>query len=122
MIREFFSLAVVIFFASSANAVVLLNDIFDYTNGPLVTVSGGKWSHYSGTTTGQLQVIAGRIALNGSDTEDVQSLLSGQPYDPAGTTNRFYAGFTMRFSALPGASGTYFALFKDSSSTGFRAR
>jgi endonuclease/exonuclease/phosphatase family metal-dependent hydrolase len=122
VIKKTFGLVVVILFASSASAVVLLNDPFDYTNGPLVTVSGGKWTHYSGATTGQVQVIGGRIALNGSDTEDVNSLLAGQPYDSAGTTNRFYAGFTVRFTALPGASGTYFAIFKDSSATGFRAR
>src|SRR4029077_13023971 len=46
---------------------------------------------------------------------------SGQPYDPDGATNRFYAGFTVRFTSLPSPGGTYFAMFKDSSS-GFRAR
>jgi endonuclease/exonuclease/phosphatase family metal-dependent hydrolase len=119
--KTFLNLVVLTLFASAASAVVLLNDTFDYSNGSLVTVSGGKWVHYSGSTTGQVQVTGGRVALNGSDTEDVQSLLSGQPYDSAGTTNRFYAGFTVRFTAMPSASGTYFAMFKDSS-TGFRAR
>ena len=30
-----------------AQGAVLLNDSFDYPNGPLVTVSGGRWVHYS---------------------------------------------------------------------------
>jgi endonuclease/exonuclease/phosphatase family metal-dependent hydrolase len=115
-------IVLILLFAASlvpARAVVLLNESFDYTNGPLITVSGGLWTHTSGTTSGELDVAAGVANLTGGEGEDVSAPLAGQPYPAGGTTNVFYAGFTVRFSGLPNNGGTYFAHFDGS---GFRAR
>ncbi|MBI3849523.1 MAG: immunoglobulin domain-containing protein [Verrucomicrobia bacterium] len=108
-----------------AHSTILLNDSFSYTNGPLVTVSGGKWIHHSpsGSATGEVAVASEQIILNRSNAEDVSALLAGQPYSSAGTTNIFYASFTVRFTTLPSAGGNYFAHFKDAgASSGFGAR
>ena len=84
-------------------------------------VSSGVWAHHSGSVTGQVAVASGRVLLNEDNTEDVNSLLAGQPYPSTGATNVFYASFTVKFTSLPSGGGTYFAHFKNSSTT-FRAR
>jgi endonuclease/exonuclease/phosphatase family metal-dependent hydrolase len=101
-------------------STVLLNESFDYPDGSLVELSDGKWATHSGTT-GEVNVESVRVNLDQNESEDVNALLGGQPYPAAGATNIFYAGFILRFTSLPGASGTYFAHFKDSS-TGFRGK
>jgi endonuclease/exonuclease/phosphatase family metal-dependent hydrolase len=98
----------------------LLNDTFSYPDGPLVTVSGGGWAHHSGSA-GEVMVSSGRVFLSEANTEDVNASLTGQPYPASGTTNVFYASFTVKFTSLPSSGGTYFAHFKNSSTT-FRAR
>ena len=91
-------------------AAILLNESFDYTNGALVVVSGGKWIHTSGTVTGEVKVVAGAlVSLSSTNTEDVVAQLAGQPYPAGGGTNVFYASFTLRLSALPTSGGAYFA-------------
>src|SRR5581483_9776418 len=64
---------------------------------------------------------SGRVNINRNETEDVSAFLSGQPYDPDGTTNRFYASFVVNFSQLPTAGGAYFAHFMETNGS-FRAR
>ncbi len=106
--------------ATLSGAALLLNDTFSYSDGPLVTVSGGVWAHHSGSA-GEVMVSSGRVFLSEANTEDVNASLAGQPYPASGTTNVFYASFTVKFTSLPSSGGTYFAHFKNSSTT-FRAR
>ena len=115
--------SIVAFLLSTAwsGATLLLNDSFSYADGPLITVSGGTWVHHSGSVNGEVTVASGRVLLSEANTEDVNASLAGQPYAPSGTTNVFYASFTVKFTSLPSSGGTYFAHFKNSSST-FRAR
>src|SRR5208283_3421902 len=104
-----------------AQAVLLLSDSFSYPDGPLVTVSSNVWVHHSGSVTGEVAVVSGLVLLNEANTEDVNALLAGQPYPSSGSTNVFYASFTVKFTSLPSGGGAYFAHFKNSSTT-FRAR
>ncbi|MFZ0826152.1 MAG: endonuclease/exonuclease/phosphatase family protein [Verrucomicrobiia bacterium] len=115
------ALAAFLVSAPLADAALLLDEAFNYPDGPLVTVSGGVWAHHSGSVTGEVVVASGRVLLNEANTEDVNASLAGQPYPASGTTNVFYASFTVKFTALPASGGAYFAHFKDAS-TGFRAR
>jgi len=116
-----FCIAAFLLSAMLAQAVLLLSDSFSYPDGPLVTVSSNVWVHHSGSVTGEVAVVSGLVLLNEANTEDVNALLAGQPYPSSGSTNVFYASFTVKFTVLPGGGGAYFAHFKNSSS-GFRAR
>jgi hypothetical protein len=102
---------------ATASTAVLLQESFSYPNGSLVAVGGASWQTL-GATTGQIAVVDSRVTMNQASSEDVQTFLSPPP-----STDAIYAGFTMNFSALPPAGGSYFALFKGGgSTTDFRAR
>jgi hypothetical protein len=103
--------------AGGANAAVLLSDSFSYADGSLTAVSSGKWANHSGTA-GQVDVASGKVNLTEAESEDVNAQLSGGPF----TTGLLYAGLDFNFSALPSGTGTYFAHFKDATTSGFRAR
>ena len=101
-------------------AGAMLDEPFGYADGPLAAVSGDLWQTHSGTAD-QLQVVSGEAALDQNQTEDLNTLLPGQPYlASAGVV--LYAGFTVRFTQLPSSSGAYFAHLKGSGSTTFRAK
>ena len=107
--------------ASLTRADVILSESFSYTDGSLVSVSGGTWVHHSpsGSSTGEVQVVSGRAFLSQTNGEDVNAQLSGAPYF---ATNDivFYASFIVNFRSLPtGNNGSYFGHFKDNG-TGFR--
>jgi len=104
--------------APLTRGVVIFSDSFNYVDGPLVSVSGGTWVHHSGTTTGEVKVVSGRVFLTQTNGEDVSAQLQGQPYPP--TTNiLLYASFIVNFRSLPSSSGGYFAHFKAANATTF---
>jgi hypothetical protein len=103
----------------SAHGAVVLSESFAYPDGVLQTVSSGKWTGHSGATN-QVNVAQGTLNLTGAKTQDVNALLSGQPYAPTGATV-LYAAFDLRMTALPSRTGAYFAHFKDEAD-GFRGR
>jgi endonuclease/exonuclease/phosphatase family metal-dependent hydrolase len=95
---------------SRATAGILLNEPFSYADGPLTNVSAGTWTTHS-TSSYAMDVANEAAVLVAGSGDDVNRQLTGQPYPAAGTTNVFYAAFTVRFSALPTAGGAYFAHF-----------
>jgi endonuclease/exonuclease/phosphatase family metal-dependent hydrolase len=108
-----------LFSASLAGAALLLGDSFDYSDGPLVTAVGSPWTTYSGTS-GQVEVVSGRMYLSKANSEDVEATLAGQPY-ASSSDAILYASFTINYTNLPSSSGSYFAEFKNGG-TGYRAR
>jgi len=99
---------------------VVFNDHFDYPDGSVTSGSYGLWRNHSGPA-GEMIVSSGELRVSRTFDEDANALLIGQPY----VTNSgavLYSRFKVRFTALPTANGNYFAMFKDASSTGFRAR
>ena len=119
-----------------ARAGIILQDNFDsYSTGDLVAVSGGLWSTHSGTTP--MLVVAdasvsapNALQINRLQSQDDNATLTNAPYFSAGTnalgtpvTNLYYK-LTLRMSStdLPTSGGTYFAHFKDTGTSNFRAR
>ena len=114
--------AALVWSSAPARAELLLSEPFDYPAGPLVTVSGGSWTHHSGTVTGEVQVVNGAAVLSQAFSEDVNRVLTGAPHSSATQPEPLYAAFRLRMTALPtGSAGGYFAHFKDAGTT-FRAR
>ena len=105
-----------------AHGSVVFSDDFSYPDGPLVTVSDGRWKTHSGTV-GQVEVVSGQISLSQKKSEDVNAPFPDGPIGPIQAL-AMYAGFKVNFSTLPtGANGTYFAHFKDTTATtGLRCR
>ncbi len=102
----------------TAHAAVILNEPFNYLDGPLTTVSGGIWANHNGTA-GQLDVASGKANVSQLESEDVNAFLSGRPY----ASGNLYASFIVNFSALPLTGvGTYFAHFKDDGTANLKAR
>jgi hypothetical protein len=103
--------------ASLAQATLILNEPFDYSDGSLTTVSGGAWTNHSGTA-GQVDVASGKVNLSQTESEDVSTGLPGGPY----STGNLYASFKINLSTLPGGNGTYFFHYRDTGTMNFRAR
>ncbi len=105
----------------SARAALLLSDNFNsYPDGSLVGAPGSPWVHHSGATTGQVDVVSGKMNLTRAETEDVNATLNGGPYT-TGSGVTLYASFIVNFSALPSVTGNFFAHLKDNTN-GFRDR
>jgi hypothetical protein len=101
----------------AANATVLLNEPFAYSDGALTAVSSGAWFAHSGVGSGAVQVTGGKAVLVTANAEDVSRAISS----PAvGYTGTLYGSFKVNFSVLPTAS-TYFAHFSQNASA-FRCK
>lgn len=88
---------------------VVFSDSFTYPDGNLVGAGGSPWNAHSGAGNGPVPVVSGQIEVSRSRNEDVSRTLPGEPYSPGGAVAALYAGFTVRFSALPSTNGSYFA-------------
>jgi hypothetical protein len=97
----------------------ILSDTFSYSDGILQTVSADKWVGHSGATN-QVDVSSGALNLTGTEGQDVNASLDGQPHSAAGG-DRLYSSFKIKFTLPPSNNGSYFAHFKDSGG-GFRGR
>ena len=82
------TLCISVLLFGTVNAAVILNEAFNYIDGPLTTTSGGIWVNHSGTAL-QLDVASGKAKLTQSETEDVSAFLSGRPY----SSGNLYASF-----------------------------
>ncbi len=101
---------------TEARADVFFSEGFDYANGSLTTVST-DWNRHSGTT-GQIQVLDGKITLKDTQSEDVNRSIGTTL-----TTGTVFSGFDFSVSASnPGGSDfEYFAHFGNGTSD-FTAR
>jgi hypothetical protein len=96
---------------------IVFADAFNYADGSLLTNSGFLYTTFSGTT-GDMQVVSGKLLLTESRTEDAGAALTNGPYATSSGVV-LYAGLTVNFSTIP--DSTYFAFFKDNSTT-FRGK
>lgn len=111
-----FALCVALLFPSIiAQSTLVLTENFTYADGPIVGATGSPWNSHSGGTAGNEAVISsGKLLLTSSRTEDIDAPISGQPYTTAGGAVLYYS-FIVKFTALPSASGDYFAHFNSGS-------
>ena len=114
------TLVALVYLGSDTRAASIFSDDFNYPDGSLVGAAGSPWTHFSGTTTGEVNIAAGLLNITRAETEDVTVSLGGGPFTTnSGTT--LYTSFTVSFSALPSAAGNYFAHFRDTTNS-FRDR
>jgi hypothetical protein len=106
--------------AVSGHAQLLLLESFDYGEAALTEVSNGQWITHSGTA-GQIHSSGNEVFLTQARTEDVHALLEDHPFAPD-IEQTLYAAFTLRFTALPSAAGTYFTHFRAGNNQNFRGR
>jgi len=113
-------------------AQVLLNENFNYSDGSILSVSGGAWTiHSPASSTIPLNIVGGRAFIDQNDStgsrDDANRTLS-QSFNPAtDNSSKLYASFTVNFAALPYSEGTatagsYFAHFKSTAANEFYAR
>lgn len=99
-----------------SKGALLVSDDFSYSDGDLPTQSGGVWSNISGSVgAGDVQVVSGQAEVSGARSGDDQRLLGGGAH----SNDVLFAGFDITFTALPSAATTYFANFKNDSTTFF---
>ncbi len=125
------AVAVAIFAATQAQAIVLTNDNFNsYSDGDLAInpgggVSGGIWSNFNGSTAMNVQGFA--VFVTGTASKDDQLRFDSNPPSTGPHTNDvLFACFNVTAVALATSTanggGAYFAMFKDDSTFNFVAR
>lgn len=102
--------------AAGARGALVLDETFTYADGALTNVSGGIWANHSGTTP--IQVVGEKAVISQANNGDNFAQLTGAPY----SSGNLYASFVVNFSTVPTSGGTYFAHFKDATTSGFRCR
>lgn len=90
------------FTAAPDNGILLAED-FSYPDGSLITNSAFLWNAHSGTT-GQTEVVNGKLPISFSRTEDVNRWFTNAPV--ASTSGQLiFTRFVVNFTNLPTASG-----------------
>ena len=97
--------SVVISIIDNDDPAILLDDPFEYANGPTVGAPGSPWQNHSGGE-GEANLLDGYLELtsSGSESEDINAQLLGAPY-PQDEPAILYAGFDVIVDALPSAGG-----------------
>ncbi|HVU08627.1 MAG TPA: hypothetical protein VHG89_08815 [Verrucomicrobiae bacterium] len=92
----------------SSQAAFVFSDSFDYPDGDVVANSGGVWIQNTGTA-GTCLVTNKQLQIASSLSEDIVHQLP--TFATNGTVSALYASFSVKFTQLPTAAGTYFAHF-----------
>jgi hypothetical protein len=102
--------------ADTLRAQLIAADSFTYPDGALITATGSPWvNNYP--PAGQADVLARALHLTQAETESVRLNF------PASISGgRLYAGFKVKFSALPQNAGNFFAFFRVTNLDNLRAR
>lgn len=99
----------VVALAASAQASLIVDEQFTYSDGPVTTVSAGVWNRYSGTADPSDAMISGnQLIIDRGETDDVQRDL-GSDY----SSGSLYVGFTLNMTAAPSSEQSVFGLKAD---------
>lgn len=109
--------------AVSPSLGLILADTFTYPDGVMQESSGYFWLAYSGSDSNDLFVAEGKVQLGNTNYQDVHAFYSNSITLGANSGAILYSSFKVNFNSLPvGSGGGYFAFFKDSGTSQFRAR
>lgn len=109
--KTFISLLPFLLFHPLLHAEILLQETFNYPDGPIIQVAPDLWRSHSGSEA-QTQVLNNALLLSGSATEDIN-----RSFSPVGLTSGIvHVGFDLTTTRLPSASGSYFFHLKDANS------
>jgi hypothetical protein len=87
---------------SPDNGILLAED-FNYADGSIITNSSFLWQPNTGTT-GQAQIVSGKLLLANNGSEDLYRWFTNAPY--ADTSGQIiFTRYVVNFTALPTASG-----------------
>lgn len=104
-------LAVALLAAAQARASTFINEQFTYSDGDLTNVSSGLWITYSGNPA--INVVSGMAVVNdallGNTADD------GITFGGTHSNDVLYGAFDVNWVTVPKGAGSYFALFKNSS-------
>src|SRR6266550_3746497 len=107
--------------ATSVRADLIWYEGFNYADGPITNSSGGVWAKHSGSSTEPSDAIVRDHKLEVSTSgaglaraDDVNRPL-GAPHNA--TLQPVFSSFTINFTNLPTADGTYFAHFMANNTT-----
>lgn len=95
--------------AVSSKAASILSEDFNYPDGGIVGAVGSPWLNNSGATF--MLVSNNSLVVSTSRAEDIAAQVAGSPIMTNGPVVSVYSKFTVRFTGLPTAGGTYFAHF-----------
>jgi len=88
---------------------IIFSEPFNYADGALTRNSGELWITRAGTAN-QMQVKAGAVHVNASQSEDVMATLIGAPY-PTNNSTVLYASFNVTYTGLPTSAPDFFVHF-----------
>ncbi len=100
--------------AGTAEATLIFDEAFSYSDGDVTAVSSGAWVTHSGTTAANIS--SGELQLTYANSMDVNRVL-----DTTYSSGTLYYSFSLKMTALPSGTAGYFAHFLQTSST-FRDR
>jgi hypothetical protein len=102
---------------------LLLNEIFDYANGPVTDVSSEKWIHASGDER-EIRIFEGQLDLNELDSEDIliDLPLPDSSGDQSGVSKEIFVGMDLFVAKAPQGEGTYWAHFRGGTTSTFKGR
>jgi hypothetical protein len=95
-------IVVILATVGAANATLIIDEDFTYSDGPLTTVAAGIWNLHSGTTGADIS--GGELLISGANSLDVNRVL-----DATYSSGILYYGLNIKLTAQPSATAAYFA-------------
>ncbi len=108
--------------AVSPQLGLLVSDDFSYPDGMLPESSAYAWLGYSSSTSNDMAVASEKVVIARTNYMDSHIFYTGSPTFGASSGAILYSKLILNQKETPSSGGTYFAFFKESGTTQFRAR
>jgi hypothetical protein len=108
--------------AVSPQVGLLISDDFSYADGLLPDVSSGIWAGYSSSASNDMAVASEAVIITRTNYMDCHRYYNGSPVFGPASGAVLYSRFILNQKETPSSGGNYFAFFKETSTSQFRAR